>query len=272
MKGKLTLETSKKLLLYNGLLFLIFFVFQTVANFAGNGYINLPIYVESALQLISIVLYFLCAAAIAVSLYKILVVDLFSGKSYKYYSLPYKKSEIIFSKAVPAIVINSLIVALLFCDDLQMLILLSVDTKNYSGVYRSEMLRDWALSSLSTLVPSFLLAAVIGFLILLALVVSRSFDPSKTVRNLLIAAIIEVMANGAVCMIIENIHSDYAMKYALEAQKYPDWTAGEIEKVVGSLAYYDLIIQAVVFLLLIIELTGSILAIKKLSDKRLNVI
>ena len=84
MKGKLTLETSKKLLLYNGLLFLIFFVFQTVANFAGNGYINLPIYVESALQLISIVLYFLCAAAIAVSLYKILVVDLFSGKSYKY--------------------------------------------------------------------------------------------------------------------------------------------------------------------------------------------
>ena len=59
---------------------------------------------------------------------------------------------------------------------------------------------------------------------------------------------------------------------ALEAQKYPDWTAKEKKKVVGSLAHYDLIIQAVVFLLLIIELTGSILAIKKLSDKRLNVI
>ena len=244
MNGKLALDTTKKLLLSNGLLLLAWLVVQTVTNFAGNEYFVLPVYVEAALQLISIVLYFLCAAAIAVSLYKILVVDLFSGKSYKYYSLPYKKSEIVFSKAVPAIVINSLIVALLFCDDLQMLILLSVDTKNYSGVYRSEMLRDWALSSLSTLVPSFLLAAVIGFLILLALVVSRSFDPSKTVRNLLFAIIIEVLVNCALYTVIMNVSTDDPEIY----------------------------IPAGLLITMSVEIICSVIASKILADKRFNVV
>ena len=244
MKGKLTLETSKKLLLNNCLLFLAFWVLQAVANFAGNGYITLPTTVEAALQLIAIVLGALCIAAIAISLYKIIVVDLFSGKSYKYYSLPYKKSEIIFSKAVPAIIINSLIVAFLFGDDFQMLMLLSANTNDYTGAYRSEMLKDWALSSLSRFVPSLMMAAAIGFLILLALVVSRSFDPSKIVRNLVLAIIIEVLVNCAFYTVIMSVSS----------------------------ADFEKIIPALVLTVFSIEIICSIIATKKLADKRLNVI
>ena len=59
MKCKLALDTTKKLLLSNGLLFLATLAVQTVTNFAGNEYITLPVYVEAALQLISIVLYVL---------------------------------------------------------------------------------------------------------------------------------------------------------------------------------------------------------------------
>lgn len=244
MNGKLTIETTKKLLLNTGLLLLAYLVCQTVSNFASNEYIKLPIYVESALQLITLVLYALCIASIVISLYKTIVVDLFSGKSYKYYSLPCKKSVIIFSKAVPAIIVESLIVALLFNDDLQQLMILSFNTEDYSGAYRSEMLKDWALSSLSRFVSCLMIAAAIGFLILLAFVVSRSFDPSKTVRNLLLAIIIEGLVNCVLYTFIMSISS----------------------------ADFDNIIPAVVLIILFVEIICSIIASKKLADKRMNVV
>lgn len=74
------------------------------------------------------------------------------------------------------------------------------------------------------------------------------------------------------CTIIMNISSYLGTKYMFEAQKYPGWTTGEISKVVGLLAYYDAIIKGVVLILLIIELIVSIIASKKLADKRLNVL
>ena len=51
MKGKLALETTKKLLLNNGLLLLAYLVTQTLTTFAGNANIVLPTSVEGALQL-----------------------------------------------------------------------------------------------------------------------------------------------------------------------------------------------------------------------------
>lgn len=272
MTGKLASETTKKLLLNNILLVLAYLVFQTVGNFAANEYIMIPTYAEAALQLIAIVLYALCIAAIVLSLYKTFVVDLSSGKSYKYYSLPYKKSKIIFARAVPAIIIESVMVAILFGPEADYDLLCLFEKTSQGIVIRYDYLPSILVENTVRFTGLFILAVTIGFLILLAFVISRSFDPSKTVRNLVIAVIIEVLANGALYMIIENISSEFAMKYAYEAQKYPAWTAGEISKAVGLLAYYGIIIQAVVLLLLIIEMTCAVITSKKLADKRFNVL
>ncbi len=244
MKGKLALDTTKKLLLSNGLLFLATLAVQTVTNFAGNEYITLPAYVEAALQLISIVLYVLCIASIVMSLYKTFVADLLLGKSYKYYSLPYKKSEIIFSKAIPAIIIESLIVALLFNDDLQMLIVLSFNKEHYSGDYRRNILNEWTLRFFNSFVACLIISASIGFLILLAIVVSRSFDPSKTVRNLLLAIIIEVLVNCALYIVIMN----------------------------ASPADQEINIPVGLLITMTLEIICSIIASKILADKRYNVV
>lgn len=243
MNGKLAFDTTKKLLLSNGLLLLAWLVVQTVTNFAGNEYFVLPVYVEAALQLISIVLYVLCIAVITISLCRT-AVDLFGGKSYKYYSLPYKKSEIIFSKAIPAIIIESLIVAFLFSDDLQMLIVLSCNTEDYTGAYRSEILNEWALRFFESFVSCLIISAAIGFLILLAFVISRSFDPSKTVRNLLFAIIIEVLVNCALYTVIMNVSTDDPEIY----------------------------IPAVLLITMSVEIICSVIASKILADKRFNVV
>lgn len=277
MNGKLAWETTRKLLLLNIPLVLVYLVLQTVTNFVGNGYIKLSVYAESALQLITIVLYALCIASIVVSLYKTFVVDLLSGKSYKYYSLPNKKSEIIFSKTIPAIIIESLIAALLFSvDNLQNLLLFSFDIQNYSGVYRSEILNEMAMHFLFNFVQCLLFAATLGFLILLAIVISRSFDPSKTVRNLLIAIIIEAIANTVLYIVIENISSVYSLKYEEAVQKAvqaaPILTAKELYSAVGMIAYFNEILTVVCILIMFVEIICSIIASKKLADTRFNVI
>lgn len=275
MKGKLALETTKKLLLNNGLLLLAYLVTQTITTFAGNANIVLPTSVEGALQLISIVLFALCIAAITISLCRT-AVDLFGGKSYKYYSLPYKKSEIIFSKAIPAIIIESLIIALLLSDDLQMLILLTYNKEDYSGAYRSEMLIEWALRFLNSFISCFMIAATIGFLIILALIISRSFDPSKTVRNLLLAVIVEALVNCVLYVVIENISSIYSEKYNNAVQEAvqasPILTTKELYSSAGPIAYYNEILSAVIFLIMVIEIACLIIASKKLADKRFNVV
>ena len=174
MNGKLALETTKKLLLNNVLLVLVYLVFQTVTNFAGNDYIKVSTNALAALHLISIVLYALCIASIVISLYKTFVVDLLSGKSYKYFSLPYKKSEIIFSKAVPAIIIESLMVVILLdLADIYILIALSLDKIQYEGNTRAEMLNECLSHLINLYVPGLMIAVTIGFLILLAFVISR---------------------------------------------------------------------------------------------------
>lgn len=278
MNGKLALETTKKLLLNNVLLLLAYLVCQTVSNFAANEYITLPIYVESALQLIALVLYALCIASIVISLYKTIVVDLFSGKSYKYYSLPCKKSEIIFSKAVPAIIIESLIVALLFNDDLQQLLVLSFNTEDYTGDYRREMLNEWTFQFLRNFAAIFLFAAAIGFLILLALVVSRSFDPSKTVRNFVLAIIIEGLANTALFTVIMNIESELDVKCRSAVRAIPELAAKEvfspkeIYPSIGLLAYWYEIISVIVLVILLLEIVCPIIVTKRLANKRFNVI
>jgi hypothetical protein len=275
MNGKLTLDTAKKLLLNNGLLLLAYLVVQTVTTFAGNEYIVLPSNVEAALQLISIVLFALCIAAITISLCRT-AVDLFGGKSYKYYSLPYKKSEIIFSKAIPAIIIESLIIALLLSDDLQMLILLAFNKEVYSGAFRSEMLNEWALCFLNSFVACLMIAATIGFLILLALIISRSFDPSKTGRNLVLAVIVEALVNCVLYVIFENVSAVYSEKYNIAVEEAvhaaPVLTAKELYASAGPIAYYNEILSAVIILIAVIEIVCLIIASKKLADKRLNVL
>ena len=245
MKGKLALETTKKLLLNNGLLLLAYLVLQTISNCASNQYIALSTNMEATLQLIAIVLYALCIASIVISLYKTFVVDLLLGKSYKYYSLPYKKSEIIFSKAIPAIIIEGIIAALLFSDaDLQNLLVISFDKTGFTGVYRSEVLKELAFYLIKSFGQCLLLFSTVGFLILLALVVSRSFDPSKTVRNLVLAIIIEVLANCALYTVVKNVPSGGFEKY----------------------------VPAIVGIIMGVEIICSIIASKVLADKRFNVL
>ena len=114
MNSKLANETTKKLLLFNGPLILVYIMLKFVLVFVENEYLKVKTYIHGALWLFSAIFFVLCIVAIVLSLYKTFVVDLLLGKSYKYYSLPFKKSKIIFSRAVPAIIIESLIVILLF--------------------------------------------------------------------------------------------------------------------------------------------------------------
>ena len=271
MNSKIVSETTKKLLLNNIPLALLYLVFQTVISLDEYDCFKFHTTVLAVLFLIRAVLYALCVAAIVISLYKTFVDDLLLGKSYKYYSLPYKKSKIIFSRAVPAIIIESLMVVIISSPvsyTLADLFIINSQGIFVPSIYFSDTLIEYII----WFTGSFIVAVTIGFLILLAFVISRSFDPSKTVRNLLTAVIIEALANCALCTIIMNISSYLGTKYMFEAQKYPGWTTGEISKVVGLLAYYDAIIQGVVLILLIIELIVSIIASKKLADKRLNVL
>ena len=277
MNGKLALDTTKKLLLMNIPIIMIFMAVTTVINLEGNDYIKLSSYALGALHLISIVLFALCVAAITVSLCKTFAVDLFGGKAYKYYSLPYKKSEIIFSKTVPAILIESLMVTLLLrMEDSQELILLLVNKNPETAYYRSEMLKEWASRSIVNFVIALMIVVTIGFLILLALVISRSFDPSKSVRNLLLAVTGEVLVNCVLYFVIESISSVYSDKYTLAVQEAvkvsPILTAKELYQSVGLLAYYDHILAAVGILIMLIEIVCLIIASKKLADKRFNVV
>lgn len=277
MNGRLALDTTKKLLLNNIPLVLVYMVFITVINLDGNEYIKLQPYVLAAFHLITILLFALCVATITISMYKTFVVDLLMGKSYKYYSLPYKKSEIIFSKAVPAILIESLMVTLLFrVEDYQDLIMLLVDIKQNTDYYRSEWLKEWASHSIISFVTVLMIVVTIGFLILLAFVISRSFDPSKTVRNLLIAIIVEALVNCVLYIVIENISFVYSDKYTNAVQEAvqasPILTSKELYSSVGLLAYYDHIFAAVCILIMTVEIVCLIIASKKLADKRLNVL
>lgn len=271
MNSKIVSETTKKLLLNNIPLALLYLFFQTVISLDEYDCFKFHTTLLAVLILIRAVLYALCVAAIVISLYKTFVDDLLLGKSYKYYSLPYKKSKIIFSRAVPAIIIESLMVVIMSSPVSYTLADLFII--NSQGIFvPSEYFSDTLIEYIIWFTGNFIVAVTIGFLILLAFVISRSFDPSKTVRNLLTAVIIEALANCALYTIIMNISSYLGTKYMFEAQKYPEWTTGEISKVVGLLAYYDAIIQGVVLILLIIELIVSIIASKKLADKRLNVL
>ena len=276
MNGKLTLETTKKLLLTNIPLVLIFFIFQTVANFAGNELIKFPIYAESALQLITLVLGALCIAAIVISLLKTFI-DLFSEKSYKYYSLPYKKSEIILSKAIPAIIIESLMVVILLDPaDIQYLIQISFEKTQNSAITGGWLTDEWISRLLNVSARTLMIVVTIGFLILLAFIISRSFDPSKKIINLLLAIIVEALVNVILYIVIVNVSSGYSLKYESAVQKAvmaaPILTAKELYASIGLLAYYNEILSAAIILIMIIEIICLIIASKKLADKKLNVV
>ena len=276
MNGKLTLETTKKLLLTNIPLVLIYLIFQTAANFAGNELIKFPIYAESALQLITLVLGALCIAAIVISLLKTFL-DLFSEKSYKYYSLPYKKSEIIMSKAIPAIIIESLMVVILLDPaDIQYLIQISFEKTQNSAIPGGWLTDEWISRLLNSSARTLMIVVTIGFLILLAFIISRSFDPSKKIINLLLAIIVEALVNVILYIAIVNVSSGYSLKYESAVQKAvmaaPILTAKELYASIGLLAYYNEILSAVIISIMIIEIICLIIASKKLADKKLNVV
>ena len=244
MNGKLTLDTIKKLLLNNGLLLLAYLAVVTVTTSAKiNGNV-VPRSVRGVLEQSSTVLYALCTASIVISLYKTFVADLLLGKSYKYYSLPYKKSEIIFSKTIPAIIIESLIAALLFSGHLLINLVMACffEEEYYTAVYGAEKL-IWPYISFDSFVSCFMTAVTIGFLILLALVVSRSFDPSKTFRNLFIVIVIEVLVNYIVYTV------------AMIVSRYNP----------------EIFASTVMLIAMIAEIICSIIASKRLADKRFNV-
>ena len=275
MNGKLALNTTKKLLLNNIPLVLTYKVLMTIINLEGNGFIRIQPYVLAAFNLIAIVLFALCVAVITISLYKTFVVDLFGGKSYKYYSLPYKKSEIIFAKTVPAIIIESLMITMLldFADTQSLIQAFVSQNIRY---YRSESLKEWASRLITGFFPGLMIIVTIGFLILLAFVISRSFNPSKTVRNLLLAVSVEALVNCVLYFVLENIQSVYSDKYIIAVQEAvkasPILSDKELYSSIGMLAYYDDILAAVCILIMAIEIVCLIIASKKLADKRLNVL
>ena len=276
MNSKLALETTKKLLLTNIPSVLVYLVFQTLANFADNNFIKASSYVLGALDLISIVLYALCIAVVVMSLLKTLVVDLFSEKSYRYYSLPYKKSVIILSKAVPAIIIEGLMVTVLFQgESIQDLIGLMFGKSSYTG-QPAEVLSEVVSNRISIFILNYMIIVTIGFLVLLAFVISRSFDPSKIIRNLVLAIIIEALVNIILYFVIENISAIYSEKYTEAVQKAvqvsPILTDKELYASAGLIAYYNEIVTAVFVLIMIAELICTINASRKLADKILNVV
>jgi len=276
MNSKLALETTKKLLLTNIPSVLVYLVFQTLANFVDNNYIKASSYVLGALDLISIVLYALCIAVVVMSLLKTLVMDLFSEKSYRYYSLPYKKSVIILSKAVPAIIIEGLMVTVLFQgESIQDLIGLMFGKSSYTG-QPVEVLSEVVSNRISIFILNYMIIVTIGFLVLLAFVISRSFDPSKIIRNLVLAIIIEALANIILYFVIENISAIYSEKYTEAVQKAvqvsPILSDKELYASAGLIAYYNEIVTAVFVLIMIAELICAINASRKLADKRLNVV
>lgn len=276
MNGKIAGETTKKLILNNIPLALVYLVLQTVTNFVGNDYIKVSTYVLGALHLMSIVLYALCIAVVVLSLFKTIVMDLFSEKSYKYYSLPYKKSEIILSKAVPAIIIEGLMVTMLFeYEVLYEMICILFGKSSYLG-QPVEVLNEMVFNYITRFVLCLMIVFTVGFLVLLAFVISRCFDPSKIIRNMLLAVIIEVIVNLILYFVIENISAVYSEKYTEAVQKAvqvsPILTDKELYASAGLIAYYNEIFSAVFILIIVIEIVCCIIASRKLADKKLNVV
>lgn len=267
------------MLLLNISLVLAYLLFQNITNFAENDFIKIQTYVLAALHLISIVLFALCIAAITISLYKIFVVDLLSGKSYKYYSLPYKKSAIIFSKAIPAIIIESITAVLLFDPDfVGRPVDIMIEKKANAGVFPKELIVEYANAVSIRFIAFLMFGVLIGSLILLAIVFSRSFDLSKSGRNLVLAIIIEVLANTALYIVIVNIEAEMDEKCRSAVMAIPElatkgvFSSKEIYPYIGLLAYWYEIISVITLVILIVEIAGSIIASKKLADKRMNVV
>lgn len=279
MNSKIARETTKKLLLYNIPILLLYVFFKTVFVLGERLIVNMHSYVFGAVGLISIVLFALGIAAVTISLYKVFIEDLLSGKSYKYFSLPYKKSEIIFAKAIPAIIIESIMAILLFYTEL---IEHPIDTLFLKDgnvvVFYKEDVAKCAIEVSLRFISFLMLGIMIGMLILLAVVISRSFDLSKSGRNLVLAVIIEVLANAALYTVISNIEVEMDKKYLSAIQAIPELAVKEIcspkdlYPSIGLIAYWYEILSVIVLVIVIIEIVCPIIITKKLADKRFNVL
>ena len=279
MNGKIARETTKKLLLYNIPILLLYMVFKTVFILGERLIVKMHSYVFGAVGLISIVLFALGIAAVTISLYKVFIEDLLSGKSYKYFSLPYKKSEIIFAKAVPAIIIESIMAILLFDTDF---IEHPIETLFWKEgnvvVFYKEEVAQCVIDVSLRFIAFLLFGIMIGMLILLAVVISRSFDLSKSGRNFVLAVIIEVLANAALYTVISNIENEMDNKWRSAIQAIPElaakeiYTSKELYSSIGLIAYWSEIISVIVLVIVIIEIVCPIIITKKLADKRFNVL
>lgn len=267
MNGKLTSETIRQQLKTTGPLLLAYILLFLIIDTS-----TLNIYAYTIFYMLLIASGVLCIASIVMNLYKTFITDLLLGKSYRFYSLPLKKSTIIFSKAIPTIVIQSIAITLIANAERISNLYACIVGVNESEYSKQELIHDELLWLLNDSCICFITSITIGFLILLAFVLCRSFDPSKTLRNFIIATAIEFMAYYSVLIVIANITSDLHRKVYEVYEANPGFTFEQSYERLGVLMYYEEILLVIILILALIEIIGVILASKKLANTKFNVL
>ena len=268
MNGRLTSETIRQQLKTTGPLLLAYILLFLIIDTS-----TLNMYAYTIFYMLLIASGVLCIASIVMNLYKTFITDLLLGKSYRFYSLPLKKSTIIFSKAIPTIVIQSIAITLIANVERISNLYACIVGVNESAYYgKQEMIHNELLWLLNDSCICFITSITIGFLILLAFVLCRSFDPSKTLRNFIIAAAIEFMAYYSVLIIIANINTDLNRKVYEVYEANPGFTFEQCYERLGVLMYHEEILAVIILILAIIEVIGVILASKKLANTKFNVL
>lgn len=185
-------------------------------------------------------------AAVGYILYSTFYKDLMSGHSYKYYSLPYKKSSIIFSRTIPASAVTSLsapVYILLFPFSNRII---------NNGDPR---INEYFMENIAYCVSLYVILALVIFaacmLIVLTLVVSRSFDPKPSIIRAVLTLTIAILANAVLFVGVELLPLyDFPLCYP----------------------YADIVLAAVTLLILVIEAAVMMCMIKKLADRKMDVL
>lgn len=188
----------------------------------------------------------LSLAAIGYILFNSFYKDLMSGYSYKYYSLPYKKSSVIFSSAIPASIVT--------CLSIPLFILLIPVIKNMQNNQWAE--EDYSLANdIVSYGRSYLRVSLAIFLIcmviVLSLVISRSFKTKPSVIDAIITLTLALLVNVFIFTGVEHI----------EIYKISEWygSANSVANVIR-------------FLLLAIETVIVMSLIKKYADTKMDVL
>lgn len=269
MIGKLFSETFKKVAINTVPISLLTIIVGIIYNLFYLE--DISTYKTGALYFLNIVLIIISATVLALTAFNNIIRDLFMDRSYKYYSLPYSKSAIILSKAIPTSMLLSIIIVLLLMPS------------DIAAVVNSALHYDFSYEYISMLFEDFLNYFSIVFLafmvFVLAAVISKSFNSKNSTLNFSITVIIAVLFNAVIysghsklVSIIVDKYISYFAPYGQEAFENDALRIEIINNMPFIIRNFRYILTYTLILISVIEIIGVLIAIKKLANKKFNVL